>query len=634
VTAAPPNPSSSESGPGGATPAHAARTRRRRQQARIGLNLTSMIDVVFLLLVYFMAATEFKLGEEIYRLDLPRRGAPADPFVLPRDPLHIVLASTGPVCRIRLPGPYAQPAGFQELHGFLVENLRTSGAIRSSSSRPGPRGGSTRWRRSMRPSGPDTQTSRLPRRPEARVVGAVFALLLAASASVVAQPDLVAGDLETIATERSRAVDPRVPAADRLASAERLLDLRGRVLAERPDDPRRAVWLADQATDLLFVLLPINSSGLTSLFGLPSPDQRARAERVGRQMSALAAEAELEIERSILALESAPGYADDIAARMKRRRLTEGERDRRIPFLRGVGACLAAALDRCAPEKKEAAYRLAAERLQTALPLLTGRPADLARLYAGLALRGLGDYEAADAVLDAPAPAPRANPADVFAIRMAQVTISAARAGPTAGLDALSAMEKSYLHADDLFFRVLIADQRFLLHRDAARQADGSPRQRHLVQAYEALLDLLDARPGPEARAIRVIVLDRLIRAVDADAPLDQLPEIVSVARARQLGAQPDTRAQAIALFNRLLERGDLATAARAEALYGLAQALLADEQLHAAAQRFGQLARDHPTARTAERAVVLAATIAAELYRRVPGCGPRWTCCWIGTRT
>jgi hypothetical protein len=39
------------------------------------------------------------------------------------------LASTGPVCRIRLPGPYAQPAGFQELHGFLVENLRTSGAV-------------------------------------------------------------------------------------------------------------------------------------------------------------------------------------------------------------------------------------------------------------------------------------------------------------------------------------------------------------------------------------------------------------------------------------------------------------------------------------------------------------------------
>ncbi len=110
---------------------HAAvpRARRRRQPARIGLNLTAMIDVVFLLLIYFMAATEFKQGEEIYRLDLPRRGAPADPFVLPRDPLRIVLASTGPVCRIRLPGSYAQPASFQELHGFLVENRRTAGAV-------------------------------------------------------------------------------------------------------------------------------------------------------------------------------------------------------------------------------------------------------------------------------------------------------------------------------------------------------------------------------------------------------------------------------------------------------------------------------------------------------------------------
>ncbi len=112
-----------------AADAQGPRARRRRQQARIGLNLTAMIDVVFLLLIYFMAATEFKLGEEIYRLDVPRRGAPADPFDLPRDPLRIVLASTGPLCRIRLPGPYAQPASFQELHGFLVENRRSPRAV-------------------------------------------------------------------------------------------------------------------------------------------------------------------------------------------------------------------------------------------------------------------------------------------------------------------------------------------------------------------------------------------------------------------------------------------------------------------------------------------------------------------------
>jgi biopolymer transport protein ExbD len=101
----------------------------RRSKAGIGLNLTAMIDVVFLLLIYFMAATEFKLGEEIYRLDLPQRGAPADPFVLPREPLRIVLTSTGPACLIRLAGPYAQPAGFDELYGFLRENRRAAGVV-------------------------------------------------------------------------------------------------------------------------------------------------------------------------------------------------------------------------------------------------------------------------------------------------------------------------------------------------------------------------------------------------------------------------------------------------------------------------------------------------------------------------
>ena len=45
----------------------------RRSNWRPALNLTSMIDVVFLLLVYFMVATEFKRAEVIERLDLPNR---------------------------------------------------------------------------------------------------------------------------------------------------------------------------------------------------------------------------------------------------------------------------------------------------------------------------------------------------------------------------------------------------------------------------------------------------------------------------------------------------------------------------------------------------------------------------------
>lgn len=45
------------------------------RSTRIGVNLAAMIDVVFLLLIYFMVATDFRRGEDVFRLDLPDRGA-------------------------------------------------------------------------------------------------------------------------------------------------------------------------------------------------------------------------------------------------------------------------------------------------------------------------------------------------------------------------------------------------------------------------------------------------------------------------------------------------------------------------------------------------------------------------------
>lgn len=49
--------------------------RTRMSSTRIGVNLASMIDVVFLLLIYFMVATDFRKGEDVFRLDLPDRGS-------------------------------------------------------------------------------------------------------------------------------------------------------------------------------------------------------------------------------------------------------------------------------------------------------------------------------------------------------------------------------------------------------------------------------------------------------------------------------------------------------------------------------------------------------------------------------
>ena len=99
--------------------------RHGRGRPRIELNLTAMIDVVFLLLIYFLVATKFKLGEEIYRLDIPERQASeriADPFELDQEPLRIRVASLpGLDYRIQLDGPYPQPADFETLHLFLEQ---------------------------------------------------------------------------------------------------------------------------------------------------------------------------------------------------------------------------------------------------------------------------------------------------------------------------------------------------------------------------------------------------------------------------------------------------------------------------------------------------------------------------------
>ncbi|MCH2134020.1 MAG: biopolymer transporter ExbD [Phycisphaerales bacterium] len=64
-----------------------------RRPPRIGVNLAAMIDVVFLLLIYFMVATDFRKGEEVFRLDLPERQAGANEalYDLAEEPLLIRL---------------------------------------------------------------------------------------------------------------------------------------------------------------------------------------------------------------------------------------------------------------------------------------------------------------------------------------------------------------------------------------------------------------------------------------------------------------------------------------------------------------------------------------------------------------
>ena len=102
--------------------------RSGHRTTRVGLNLTPMIDVVFQLLIYFLLATNFALGEQVFRMDLPERGGSTmmnDPFDIPEEPLRIRVLSTAPegeTLSVTLPPQYPRPGDLAELERFLAEN--------------------------------------------------------------------------------------------------------------------------------------------------------------------------------------------------------------------------------------------------------------------------------------------------------------------------------------------------------------------------------------------------------------------------------------------------------------------------------------------------------------------------------
>ena len=100
---------------------------RKRKSGTIGLNLTSMIDVVFLLLIYFMVATEFKTAEESFPMDIPMRQH-GQTITFDDEPLVILVESAGAESediRVRLEGPWDSIATLAELSTFLRSNKAT-----------------------------------------------------------------------------------------------------------------------------------------------------------------------------------------------------------------------------------------------------------------------------------------------------------------------------------------------------------------------------------------------------------------------------------------------------------------------------------------------------------------------------
>ena len=61
------------------------RLRLLRQEAQEGIDLTSMIDVVFLLVIFFMVTTTFIEEAKVYKINLPRAERPT---TVSRDDTH------------------------------------------------------------------------------------------------------------------------------------------------------------------------------------------------------------------------------------------------------------------------------------------------------------------------------------------------------------------------------------------------------------------------------------------------------------------------------------------------------------------------------------------------------------------
>ncbi|MBM4007185.1 MAG: biopolymer transporter ExbD [Planctomycetes bacterium] len=98
---------------------------KRRALGGLQLNLTPMIDVTFLLLVFFVCTTKALDKEGLLRADLSERGGamPADALSLDEPPLRVELRREDARTRVQVLAPMPQPEDPEEL-GFLLASRR------------------------------------------------------------------------------------------------------------------------------------------------------------------------------------------------------------------------------------------------------------------------------------------------------------------------------------------------------------------------------------------------------------------------------------------------------------------------------------------------------------------------------
>lgn len=114
----------------------AKRHKRGIRSAKIGLNLTSMIDIIFLLLIYFVVTASFTQGEGVLIARLPEGTGQSSVDVVPASKLYIYVSDAGDAgfrLRVGLEGSRVrdEPVDFEGLYralkGKMVDDETNTG---------------------------------------------------------------------------------------------------------------------------------------------------------------------------------------------------------------------------------------------------------------------------------------------------------------------------------------------------------------------------------------------------------------------------------------------------------------------------------------------------------------------------
>ncbi len=103
------------------------RSRRKRapkEQTALTLNLAPMVDVVFLLLIFFIVTTDFRRPEGLLASRLPQQSGQSQSVALPISPIIITVKQTGPTpsdYKLHVEGFTTAPQTFTDLTTFLKE---------------------------------------------------------------------------------------------------------------------------------------------------------------------------------------------------------------------------------------------------------------------------------------------------------------------------------------------------------------------------------------------------------------------------------------------------------------------------------------------------------------------------------